>query len=265
MRLPAPRGHMSSALIAALREPPAPRPALLVSGGTREVFLDDDLQLSLWICYELRTRGFDDVHSGWEDNPSLAQFHTALETRWEEALRTLSEVTQPAAVSDEGLAELRRHHAFWQPRREMRSVLRDLQGYGARSERTHSVLFTVTLRDVDPAGVDEMPALTLALVNALSLFGLHQRLVGCLVGFLTAVDTIGGDPFAQLQPVHCPPDDVRLGFTACHELHARLTQHVHASVTAGRTSLRGRWLVSQGRVNVGGVTAWWNVSKRGVV
>jgi hypothetical protein len=113
------------------------------------------------------------------------------------------------------------------------------------------VLFTVTLRDLDPAGVDEMPAVTLALVNALSLFGLHQRLVGALVGFLSAVDTIGGDPFAQLLPVQCPPDDVRLGFTACHELHARLTQHVHASLQAGRTSLRGRWLVSQGRVNVG--------------
>lgn len=253
MRLPAPRGHMSSALVAALREPPVPRPALLVSGGTREAFLDDDLQLSLWICYELRMRGFDDVHPSWEDHPALAQFHAALEARWEEALRTLSETTQPAPLCSEGVAELRKHHAFWQPRREMRSVLRDIQGdaYGRRSERTHSVLFAVTLRDVDPAGVDEMPALTLALVNALSLFGLHQRLVGCLVGFLTAVDTIGGDPFAQLLPVQCPPDDVRLGFTACHELHARLTQHVDASVAQGRTSLRGRWLVSQGRVNVG--------------
>ncbi|MEU0881707.1 iron-containing redox enzyme family protein [Lentzea sp. NPDC005914] len=253
MRLPAPRGHMSSALVAALSEPPVPRPALLVSGGTREAFLDDDLQLSLWICYELRMRGFDDVAPGWEDNAVLAQFHAALEARWEEALRTLSEVTQPAVMSTDGLDELRRHHAFWQPRREMRSVLRDIQGdaYGTRSERAHSVLFAVTLRDADPAGVDEMPALTLSLVNALSLFGLHQRLVGCLVGFLTAVDTIGGDPFAQLLPVQCPPDDVRLGFTVCHELHARLTQHVDVCLAQGRTSLRGRWLVSQDRVNVG--------------
>lgn len=253
MRLPAPRGHMSSALVAALRQPPVPRPALLVSGGTREIFLDDDLQLSLWICYELRTRGFDDVAAGWEDHPALAQFHAALEARWEQALRSLTETTQPAELSADGQAELRRHHAFWQPRREMRSVLRDMQGdaYGARSSRAHSVLFTVTLRDVDPVGVDEMPALTLSLVNALSLFGLHQRLVGALVGFLTAVDTIGGDPFAQLLPVQCPPDDVRLGFTACQELHARLTQHVDSSLRAGRTSLRGRWLVAQSRVNVG--------------
>lgn len=254
MRLPAPRGHMSAALVAALRSQPLPRPALLVSGGTRETYLDDDLQLSLWICYELRMRGFDDVHPQWEDHPALAQFHAALESRWEEGLRSLGETTQPAPLTEEGLAELRRHHAFWQPRREMRSVLRDIQGdaYGARSERTHSVLFTVTLRDLDVcASVDEMPAPTLALVNALSLFGLHQRLVGALVGFLSAVDTIGGDPFAQLLPVQCPPDDVRLGFTVCHELHARLTQHVHTSLRAGRTSLRGRWLVSQGRVNVG--------------
>jgi hypothetical protein len=254
MRLPAPRGHMSAALVAALRATPLPRPALLVSGGTRDAWLDDDLQLSLWICYELRTRGFDDVDPAWEDNTFLTQFHLALEARWEAALRTLTESTQPAVLSDEGLSELRKHHAFWQPRREMRSVLRDIQGdaYGARSERTHSVLFTMTLRDLDCfVGVDEMPAPTLALVNAMSLFGLHQRLVGALVGFLTAVDTIGGDPFAQLLPVQCPPDDIRLGFTVCHELHARLTQHVHSSLQAGRTSLRGRWLVPQGRVNVG--------------
>jgi hypothetical protein len=254
MRLPAPRGHMSSALVAALRLPPPPRPALLVSGGTREAWLDDDLQLSLWICYELRMRGFDDVAAGWEDHPALAQFHAALEARWEEALRSLTEVTSPATLPAEGLAELRRHHAFWQPRREMRSVLRDIQGdaYGTRSERTHSVLFTVTLRDLEPSvGVDEMPAPTLALANALSLFGLHRRLVGALVGFLTAVDTIGGDPFAQLLPVQCPPEDVRLGFTACHELHARLTQHVHVSQQAGRTSLRGRRPPVSSRVNVG--------------
>ncbi|USX52055.1 iron-containing redox enzyme family protein [Lentzea sp. HUAS12] len=254
MRLPAPRGHMSSALVTALRQPPLPRPALLASGGTREAWLDDDLQLSLWICYELRTHGFDDVAAGWEEHPALAQFHAALEARWEKELRSLTEVTSPAPLSEEGLAELRRHHAFWQPRREMRSVLRDIHGdaYGTRSERTHSVLFTVTLRDLDPSAlVDDMPAPTLALVNALSLFGLHQRLVGALVGFLSAVDTIGGDPFAQLLPVQCPPEDVRLGFTACHELHARLTRHVHASQQAGRSSLRGRWSLTQGRVNVG--------------
>ncbi|WP_439660478.1 iron-containing redox enzyme family protein [Lentzea sp. HUAS TT2] len=254
MRLPAPRGHMSSALVAALRLPPLPRPALLVSGGTRDAWLDDDLQLSLWICYELRMRGFDDVAAGWEDHPALAQFHGALEARWEQALRSLTEVTSPVALPEEGLAELRRHHAFWRPRREMRSVLRDIQGdaYGTRSERTHSVLFTVTLRELDSfVGVDEMPAPTLALANALSLFGLHRRLVGALVGFLTAVDTIGGDPFAQLLPVQCPPEDVRLGFTACHELHARLTQHVHASLLAGRTSLRGRRAPVSSRVNVG--------------
>ncbi len=254
MRLPTPRGHMSSALVATLREPPVPRPALLASVGTRELWADDDLQLSLWICYELRMRGFDDVAAGWEDHPALTQFHAALESRWESGLRTLTEVTSPAPLSAEGAAELRRHQSFWQPRQEMRSVLRDIQGdaYGARSDRTHSVLFTVTLRDLDPAvGVDEMPAPTLALANALSLFGFHRRLVGALVGFLTAVDTIGGDPFAQLLPVQCPPEDVCLGFTVCHELHARLTEHVHSSLQAGRTSVRGRWLASHGRINVG--------------
>ena len=254
MRLPAPRGHMSAALVAALRSAPVPRPALLVSGGTREPSLDDDLQISLWTCYRLRTRGFDDAHPAWDDHPALAQFQSALEARWEQGLRALEETTPQPALDGAGAAELRKHDAFWHPRREMRSALRDIHGdaYGSRDERTHSVLFTVTLRDLDcGTGVDEMPAPTLALANALSLFGMHQRLVGALVGFLTAVDTIGGDPFAQLLPVQCPPDDVRLGFTACHELHARLVQHVHAACESGRSSLRGRWLLPQARVNVG--------------
>ncbi|KOV81490.1 hypothetical protein ADL03_29165 [Nocardia sp. NRRL S-836] len=245
---------MSAALVAALRSAPLPRPALLVSGGTRETCADDDLQLSLWICYRLRTRGFDDVHPAWDDHPALAQFQGALEARWEQGLRALEETTPAVPLDDAARAELREHQAFWHPRREMRSALRDIHGdaYGSRDERTHSVLFTVTLRDLDCAtSVDEMPAQTLALANALSLFGMHQRLVGALVGFLTAVDTIGGDPFAQLLPVQCPPDDVRLGFTVCHELHARLVRHVHAACEAGRSSLRGRWLVTQARVNVG--------------
>lgn len=257
MRLPAPRGHMSSALVTALRTPPPARPALLVGSGTREVWADDDFQLTLWICYELRMLGFDDVADGWQDHPALAQFHTALEERWESGLRSLPEMTVPAELSElseEGAAELRRHHSFWRPRREMSAALRDIHGdaYGARSARTHSVLFTVTLRDLEPVvAVEEVPGPTLALANALSLFGFHQRLVGALVGFLTAVDTIGGDPFAQLLPVQCPPDDVRLGFTVCHELHARLTRHVEASAQAGRPSLRGRWPASHGRINVG--------------
>jgi hypothetical protein len=245
---------MSAALVAALRTAPQPRPALLVSGGTRETGLDDDLQLSLWICYRLRTRGFDDVHPAWDDHPALAQFQAVLEARWEQGLRSLEETTPPVPLDDAALDELGKHQAFWHPRREMRSALRDIHGdaYGSRDERTHSVLFTVTLRDLDcGTSVDEMPAQTLALANALSLFGMHQRLVGALVGFLSAVDTIGGDPFAQLLPVQCPPDDVRLGFTVCHELHARLVAHVHAACEAGRSSLRGRWLLSHGRVNVG--------------
>jgi hypothetical protein len=65
---------------------------------------------------------------------------------------------------------------------------------GGRPERVHATLFAKAMRalDLDPsygAYLDRIPAVTLATVNLMSLFGLHRRLRGAIVGHLAAFET----------------------------------------------------------------------------
>ena len=64
---------------------------------------------------------------------------------------------------------------------------------GGRLERMHSVLYARLLRALDlddsyGAHVDAVPAVTLAWMNVMSLFGLHRRLRGAIVGHLAAYE-----------------------------------------------------------------------------
>jgi len=70
---------------------------------------------------------------------------------------------------------------------------------GGRPERMHSALFARTLRAVgldDTYGhyIDVVPALTLASLNTMSLFGLHRRHLGALVGHLCGVEMTSSGP-----------------------------------------------------------------------
>jgi hypothetical protein len=65
---------------------------------------------------------------------------------------------------------------------------------GGRPDRVHATLFAKAMRalDLDPAYgayIDRIPAVTLATVNLMSLFGLHRRLRGAIVGHLAAFET----------------------------------------------------------------------------
>ena len=65
---------------------------------------------------------------------------------------------------------------------------------GGRPERVHSTLFAKAMSalDLDPsygAYLDRIPAITLATVNLMSLFGLHRRLRGAIVGHLAGFET----------------------------------------------------------------------------
>jgi hypothetical protein len=64
---------------------------------------------------------------------------------------------------------------------------------GGRPDRVHATLFAKAMRalDLDPgygAYLDQIPAVTLATVNLMSLFGLHRRLRGAIVGHLAAFE-----------------------------------------------------------------------------
>ncbi|GAA2805849.1 iron-containing redox enzyme family protein [Crossiella cryophila] len=96
MRTPKPRGPISAALLTQLTQPPRPLPAALAElanqarpGTPESVLHDDDLQLSLWICYELSYRGFAEVDHAWESEPSLLALRRTLEDRFVPALRGL--------------------------------------------------------------------------------------------------------------------------------------------------------------------------------
>ncbi|HYI18546.1 MAG TPA: iron-containing redox enzyme family protein [Solirubrobacteraceae bacterium] len=84
--LPSPRGDTSAALLAALvRAPHHLRPVPLPAGD--DPLADEDLQLALYLCYELHYRGLPGVDERWEWSPSLLALRGALEERFEAALR----------------------------------------------------------------------------------------------------------------------------------------------------------------------------------
>ena len=255
MRLPRERGPASAALIDALALPPHDLdPAL--SGKLGD---DEDLQLVLFICYELHYRGFDRVDERWEWQPSLLALRAAAEERFEEALRDL---VAPRRVDMEGgvpralralvdaddapsLSRFLQRHATLEQFNEfvkLRSVyhLKEADPHtwgipridgrakaalieiqideygGGRLERMHAELFRTTmdclgLDTAYGAHVEVAPAVVLATSNVISLFGLHRRLRGALLGHLAAFEMtsslpnrrygnglrrLGGDPTA---------------------------------------------------------------------
>ena len=70
---------------------------------------------------------------------------------------------------------------------------------GGRPENMHSALFATTMRgagldDTYGVYVDVVPATTLASVNMMSMFGLHRRLRGAIVGHLAAFEMTSSIP-----------------------------------------------------------------------
>jgi len=85
--LPAARGATTDALLGALVHPPHRlSPVPLPQAG--DPLADEDLQLALYLCYELHYRGLPGVDERWEWSPSLLALRAALEQRFEAALRT---------------------------------------------------------------------------------------------------------------------------------------------------------------------------------
>ncbi|MEU6283002.1 iron-containing redox enzyme family protein [Streptomyces sp. NPDC047028] len=228
-RLPGTRGPLSAAVIAHLTGTgPLPRPC---DADTADPY-GDDLQLALYVCYELHYRGFAGVDPGHEWDPELLRVRAALERRFLSALRAdtpghdsldealgalLVEPVEGSGVThhlrDEGeLWQLREYaaqrslyhlkeadpHAWVLPRlwgrakAAMAAVEFDEFG-GGRAERVHARLFADLMTDLGletaygrylDAGGAEM----LAVVNLMSLFGLHRELRGALVGHFADVE-----------------------------------------------------------------------------
>src|SRR3954451_15130694 len=95
--LPEQRGDLSALVLGRLgvevRSVPPHLPA--VPG---DPVADEDLQLALYVCYELHYRGFDGVDPEWEWEPSLLRFRRRLERIFEDAL--LEALATPLATVD---------------------------------------------------------------------------------------------------------------------------------------------------------------------
>ncbi|MEU2060487.1 iron-containing redox enzyme family protein [Streptomyces sp. NPDC013455] len=228
-QLPPSRGPLSAAVAAYLHGTgPLPRPA---DAGSADPY-GDDLQLALYLCYELHYRGFAGVPPETEWDPELLRVRAAMEHRFLGALRAdtpvhdslddalaalLVEPLEGTGVSHflraEGeLWQLREYaalrslyhlkeadpHAWVLPRlwgrakAAMAAVEYDEFG-GGRADRVHARLFADLMTDLGLETaygryLPEAPAEMLAVVNMMSLFGLHRELRGALVGHFAEVE-----------------------------------------------------------------------------
>src|SRR5687767_7139429 len=86
--LPEPRGPVSEFLLRELVLQAHPLPPTSVVEPA-DPLGDEDLQLALYLCYELHYRGLDGVDSCWEWEPSLLALRGNLERMVEGALKQL--------------------------------------------------------------------------------------------------------------------------------------------------------------------------------
>lgn len=230
---PRARGPLSESVLAVLAGGGAPLPE---AGAVRcSDPYGDDLQLLLYVLYELHYRGFAGVDERLEWDPALLAVRAVAEDVFLDALRRDSgpggkDVAQAVdalllePVGDDGRSvshHLRREGELWQlreyaavrslyhlkeadphvwvvPRLHGRAkaamVAVEFDEFGAgRAEDIHAQLFADLMTDLGLDArygryLDAAPAQALATVNLMSLFGLHRRLRGALVGHFATVE-----------------------------------------------------------------------------
>ena len=249
MRLPRARGPLSAEVLARLAGPRPAAGGLVVAPASPDPVHDEDLQLTLWVLYELHYRSFEDLGGDWEWDPGLLGVREALERQFERALRVrlghhvaaalrapgdvasrlfaLTESFEGPALaahvqrraSREQVVELLLHKSVYQlkeadaytwvvPRLEpgIKAQLMELQfdEYGdGHPERVHQTLYATTMSGagLDPTYgtyVNDVPAITLAMSNAVSMLGLHRRLRAAALGHLAAVEATSSLPCRRL-------------------------------------------------------------------
>ncbi len=240
MRLPSDRGLLSKHVLHALATGGDPPPDLFADDATRPtpVLHDEDVQLALWVLYELHYRGFDDVDVDREWDPALIALRLRIERVVEREIRSatadrlrdlpdiddvgrqllafvaadrgvsVASYLQRSATREQFVDFLTQRsvyhakeadpHTFVLPRIDgaAKAALAEVQydEYGGgRPERLHATMFGDALEACGldrsyGAHVDSATALTLAVNNQMSMFGLHRRLRGAALGHLAAFE-----------------------------------------------------------------------------
>jgi hypothetical protein len=111
---------------------------------------------------------------------------------------------------------------------------------GGRADRMHAALFAKTMRALDlddtyGAYLDRIPGVTLATVNLISLFGLHRRLRGALIGHLALFEMTSSVPNGRyargLRRIEAP--DAALDFFDEHVVADAVHENIAANDLAG--------------------------------
>ncbi len=240
-QLPSPRGSVSELLLRALADPPGQLPPVTPE-RVADPLADEDLNLSLYLCYELHYRGLPGVDDRWEWNPSLLRLRALLEKQFEEALTDAVPLAEENVAPDQidvalkeiaaregaslssyirGRATLEQvreflvHRSAYQlkeadphcwaiprlhgaPKAALVEVEADEYG-GGRPDWIHAELFgramgALGLDSTYGAYLELIPAVTLATVNQMSLFGLHRRWRGAIVGHLALFEMTSSIP-----------------------------------------------------------------------
>jgi Iron-containing redox enzyme len=242
VRVPSPRGDISELILSVLAREPGPvSPAPPIAAA--DPLADDDLNLALYLCYELHYRGVPGADERWEWEPSLLAVRRELERRFEEALtehvprepgapgpddmdlalRGIAEADEGRSLSRfvereaslEHVREFVVHRSAYQlkeadphswalprldggPKAALVEIQADEYG-GGRAELIHAHLFAESMDalGLDPgygAYLDHIPGITLATVNLMSLFGLHRRHRGAIVGHLALFEMTSSLP-----------------------------------------------------------------------
>jgi hypothetical protein len=238
-----PRGEITKKLVEHLTSADVAR-GLLSMPQISDPLADDDLQLALYLSYELHYRGLQGVPPEREWDPHLLEFRAALERRMLDSLLeavgppepprgrvgelvfelvaadkapSLSRYIEERASLDE-FREFVVHRSAYQlkeadphswaiprlagaPKAALVEVQGDEYG-GGDPDRVHATLFARTmdalgLDSTYGAYVERLPGPTLATVNLMSLFGLHRRWRGALVGHLAAFEVSSPHPNAR--------------------------------------------------------------------
>jgi Iron-containing redox enzyme len=103
IELPPPRGPLSERLCEALEREPAQHLETPASVDSVDPIADEDLQLALYLAYELHYTRIEGVDEGWEWAPSLLAFRAALEQPFEAAVAEIvhvPEAEETAAVGE---------------------------------------------------------------------------------------------------------------------------------------------------------------------
>lgn len=194
-----------------------------------------DIQLALYVCYELHYRGFAGVDPGWEWNPGLLHLRAQLEETFLAAVqRDVGEISADDTAAAEmakltiepadgtGPSYYLRSTGTWEQMQEYfvhRSLYHLKEGDphawaiprltgmakaafvaiefdefgGGRSDHVHQQLFADLMvaagLDASYLGyIDAVPAESLAVVNLMSLFGLHRAYRGAAIGHFASTE-----------------------------------------------------------------------------